>query len=1082
MCTRTLVALTALVIMATPVWPAAAPGVTFYVAPAGSDSAPGTLTAPFATVTRARDAVRALKAAGPLAGPVTVYLRGGTYTLKEPFTLSPADSGTAAAPITYAAYPGEKPVLSGGRVLTGWQPYRGGIVSCSLQAPGLTGLRFRQLFYRGGRQTVARWPNRDRLRPRTGGFLLCEPVTYPGTEKCIRYRPGAFPRQWAKLTEVEVTVFPRENWTNMTVPIASLDPARRVIELTPGKTEIWANNRFWIQNAFEELDSPGEWILDRGTDTVYFYPPDPALAQNPPVVPAVRNLVVFRGDFKQGQFVEYVNLSHLGLECCEQHGVILGQARHCGIIGCTVLQVGGAGIVVDSGTSFSRVAGNDIAFPGGHAIAMYYDTSSPDVCSDNVITNNYAHHCGEIEVCSFGWGSGLSLSGRRNVLSHNLLHDTAYSGINFDGWDNVIEYNHVHHVSLAAQDSGGIYGWTNWRGGSGRNQVRYNRVHDCVGFDIGPGGNAVSPTHCNGLYADDHLSGTTFFGNLVYRTASYGYHANGGWDNTIENNILVDGTMGGIDLRNMMNEPDKCSGCKAMKTAGYPSPSTNDHTMTGIVVRRNIVSSSRPNAPFLAYGDYGGKPFLPNVIKATDLNLAWQGGGPVTVAALTGPASESWTNWQAAGYDQHSLLADPGFVDAAHDDYRLRPDSPAFKLGFEPLPIDQMGLVPSEERASWPVVEPNIPRDGPIAAPFLEPQLPIGRAYWVKTPPQIDGKLDPAEWGAPAAALPVIVEHLDQSGQVIPTPARAQFLCDEGNLYFALAIPAAGQDPLTAQTELVVQPVRSGGPGEALLLSRDAPEVTRPGGDPRSASARTDALQTTEWQIPLAVFGADASPGEINYFRLNLRYRPTPQQPWVGWASPSLTRSEECGYLVLNPRLSLGARNLAVNGECEQGTDQPTGWQRVERIPGKKDMTSTGPQLQWVKEGRGGSHCLRLASDDARAMATNEYWWAQSLPQPPAGTYIMRYNLRMRDLAPQAQNGRFYGEGWANRKEGTNPRYMSLGASPDNHITGGQVPGWTTRESVFQVLPDTELIYMLFGLDKATGSLWIDNVTLEKCD
>jgi len=87
-----------------------------YVAPGGDDSAPGTMERPFKSPARARDAVRELKK----AGPVTVHLRGGTYFFSEPLVLTPQDSGTAQAPITYAAHENEKPVLSGGRAVTGW--------------------------------------------------------------------------------------------------------------------------------------------------------------------------------------------------------------------------------------------------------------------------------------------------------------------------------------------------------------------------------------------------------------------------------------------------------------------------------------------------------------------------------------------------------------------------------------------------------------------------------------------------------------------------------------------------------------------------------------------------------------------------------------------------------------------------------------------------------------------------------------------------------------------------------------------------------------------------------------------------
>ena len=82
----------------------------FYVSPQGDDGAPGTLEKPFATLDRARRAVRELQS----GKPATVLLRGGTYTVRHPVVFGTHDSGTEQAPITYAAYPGETPIISGG--------------------------------------------------------------------------------------------------------------------------------------------------------------------------------------------------------------------------------------------------------------------------------------------------------------------------------------------------------------------------------------------------------------------------------------------------------------------------------------------------------------------------------------------------------------------------------------------------------------------------------------------------------------------------------------------------------------------------------------------------------------------------------------------------------------------------------------------------------------------------------------------------------------------------------------------------------------------------------------------------------
>src|SRR5262245_61576253 len=105
--------------------------IVLYVAPEGNNAWSGRRPAPnpaktdgpFATLERARDAVRDLKRRqdGALRQPVTVRVRGGTYRLAEPLLLTPEDSGTADCPITYEAHTQETPVFSGGRHITGWK-------------------------------------------------------------------------------------------------------------------------------------------------------------------------------------------------------------------------------------------------------------------------------------------------------------------------------------------------------------------------------------------------------------------------------------------------------------------------------------------------------------------------------------------------------------------------------------------------------------------------------------------------------------------------------------------------------------------------------------------------------------------------------------------------------------------------------------------------------------------------------------------------------------------------------------------------------------------------------------------------
>ncbi len=1077
--------------------------LTYHVATNGNDAWSGGLAAPnaartdgpFATLQRARDAIRELKTDGQSLAPVTVVLRKGTYYLDERFRLEPQDSGTTECPITYAPYPGERAIVSGARVLTGWRRREGHIWACSLKEQGLSGLRFRQLFYRGERQIIARWPNRDPVRPRTGGFLYCGTPVQVGSGRLIRYTPGAFPRQWKQPTEVEVVIFPWHGWSNPTVPIASIDRQQRVITLSRDVSPIREGNRFYVQNAFEELDAPGEWCLDRQTETVYFRPPDGKSPDGAVVVPALEHVVELAGDFDSGKYVEYVEFSHLGLECSESHAVLLEAARHCALVGCTVRKAGDAGIVLGPGSSHCRIAGNDVPHPGGHAIAMHYDVVSPQACTDCVITNNYAHHCGEIKVCSFGWGSGICISGHRNTVSHNLVHDTAYSAICFDGYDHMIEYNHVHHANLECHDGDGIYGWVNTKGGSGRSVVRHNRVHDVVGFSMVRPGEWRSPYHSLGIRADDYLSHTTIYGNLVYRVPFGCVCLHGGWDNSVENNILVDGALGQVRLPNMRRDKPSLSGL-----TGKDAPGEGEWTMSGHVVRRNILGYSSPDSA--AYHCPVG--WEDRILAEANQNLIWCQSGAPRVNIVGWPEEGSWERWLAGGRDTESLVDDPLFVDPAHDDYRLRPDSPALKLGFEPLPVEQMGLVESPERASWPVVEPKVYRDPPPLPPPLPPpaDMPIGRAYHTSGPVTIDGVLSPEEWGDTGGTRALIVDRLADGSDLAALKTRLHVLWDAENLYLGAVNEvsdrnhlgdAAGPWEKADGIEVAFGSLSQLASGHAFRLrgypsGRSRVEAVGPGSSQAARKVRAAATYasrtsagrwTCEWAIPFAACGIDRA--GLHKLRLNVRVHRSLGKQVSAWYAVPEGQPEEAvgGLLTFAPSIGVGANDLLVNGSFEEGEERPTGWSTAERITGELPAGATKPKCLWVDEGREGSRCLKLEATDPAAMTVSECWWHQTLDRPAAGTYVMPYDVRARDIRPHGGNGRFYACGWASMKEGIEPRGINLGYSPENQIDSGGTRFWTRRECVLDVPPDVERLHVIFGIIRATGTVWIDNVRLE---
>ena len=176
--------------------------------------------------------------------------------------------------------------------------------------------------------------------------------------------------------------------------------------------------------------------------------------------------------------------------------------------------------------------------------------------------------------------------------------------------------------------------------------IRYNLLHDIECADYG----------ASGIYFDMASAGIVAEKNLVYRTSTGGFHQNYGKDNIVRNNIFVLGRNSQIEL-----------GSKAGLL-----PGANQY-----LFERNIVYWPR-DAKFLA-GPWNNT----DVVLRKD--LYWHDG----VEPKFGPWT--WEQWQARKLDEGTIIADPLFVNPAKDDYRLKPESPAFQLGFEPFDLSQVG-------------------------------------------------------------------------------------------------------------------------------------------------------------------------------------------------------------------------------------------------------------------------------------------------------------------------------------------------------------------------------------------------------
>jgi len=149
-----------------------------YVSTKGNDSWSGRVPAPnvdktdgpFATLTRARDVLLQIKKKAGLPEGATVYVRGGRYCMAKTFTLNEWHSGARGARIVYRAFEGETPVLVGGLPIKGFTRHQGEIMKADVAAQGFEGAYFRELYFNGKRQHLARFPNFEPDAPVCGGW------------------------------------------------------------------------------------------------------------------------------------------------------------------------------------------------------------------------------------------------------------------------------------------------------------------------------------------------------------------------------------------------------------------------------------------------------------------------------------------------------------------------------------------------------------------------------------------------------------------------------------------------------------------------------------------------------------------------------------------------------------------------------------------------------------------------------------------------------------------------------------------------------------------------------------------------
>ncbi|MBI4559685.1 MAG: right-handed parallel beta-helix repeat-containing protein [Candidatus Hydrogenedentes bacterium] len=681
--------LCSLLLACLPAFAAETPPLSLYVAPTGNDAWSGTLSepnaagtdGPCATVTGARDAIRRLKAAGGLDRPVTVILREGTYSVERPIVFGPEDSGTPDQPITYTAADGERAIISGGRRITGWKQ-EGEVWTAEIPEVKSGQWNFSGLWANGERRTPARSPNEGYFRIAGKAPQVQDAATGQAVDQsriAFQYAPGDI-QQFRNLEDALVIVY--HAWATSAHHIASLDEANRVVTFTGpaawpfGQWE--PNARYYVESIYEGLDAPGEWYLDRKAGVLYYRPlPGEDMNTVEIVAPVTEHLVLFSGDPANGRFVEELHLRNLqflytdfligpqglsdGQAAASVTGVIHAKgARHCSIEGCVIAHVNNYGVWFGSGCQHNRVVQNEIYDLGAGGVRLGEQgnpASENEAAEYNVVDNNFIHHGGRVFQAAVGVWIGRS---SYNTVSHNDIFDFFYTGVSV-GWSwgydpssahhNIIEFNHIHRIGQGElSDMGGIY----TLGVAPGTILRNNLIHDVVSYSYGGWG----------IYPDEGSTDLLIENNIVYDTKTNGFHQHYGRENLVRNNIFA-----------FAREPE--------------IHRTREENHISLFFWKNIVLTDHGKPLSSAFAK-GGLHFF-------DLNCYWDVKTPEFQFS-----EKSFDEWKALGQDRHSIIADPLFENAEARDFRLKPDSPALKLGFQPIDPTQPGLYGPEPWVSLP--------------------------------------------------------------------------------------------------------------------------------------------------------------------------------------------------------------------------------------------------------------------------------------------------------------------------------------------------------------------------------------------
>ncbi|WP_268033489.1 right-handed parallel beta-helix repeat-containing protein [Algoriphagus sp. PAP.12] len=659
----------------------------FFVSQNGSDSNFGTSEMPFLTIDKAKATIKSLKEEGA-KDAFSIILKEGTFYLEKPLVFGPEESGTIDSPYLIKAEKSGKVRISGGKeIVVNWKKYRGSIWVAKVPK----GMEFSTLSIEGNPQIRARYPNFQEGVFPYGGYA--EDALSPERIESWKNPEGGF-----------IHALHRGRWGGMHYKITGKN-SDGTLKYEGGlqnnrESEMHASMRF-VENIFEELDSPGEWYLDEKKSQLFFYPKEgmDISSISKVEVSVLENLITLKGSVENP--VRHIQIDGIVFSgtvptfmkteerlmrsdwtIYRQGAILMDGTEDCSVSNSEFRHLGGNGIFVSNYNRKAKISGNLIEYIGGSAIsfvgnpnavrspsfnyhefveASEMDTipgpKSLDYTSESLVFDNLIHDIGLIEKQVAGVQIQMAMDLR---IAHNSIYNVPRAGINIgDGaWGgHIIEYNDVFNSVMETGDHGAFNSWGRdrfWHPNRGimdslaavhPDWIRLDAIKTTIIRN-----NRFQCDHGWDIDLDDGSSNYEIYNNLCL---SGGLKLREGFYRTVYNNVLINNGF-------------------------HPHVWFKD---SHDVFTRNISMSPHKAIRVNFWGDKVDQNFF---TSESDLEKS-----------------------RTFGIEASGLSGDPQFLDAGNGDFRVKPSSPAMQLGFENFDMDEFGVESSKLKKL--ASEPSIP-------------------------------------------------------------------------------------------------------------------------------------------------------------------------------------------------------------------------------------------------------------------------------------------------------------------------------------------------------------------------------------